>query len=53
MAKPKQRSNPSFENNHNIASDNNIYKRCKHFYSILSSDFREGEFLSEDTLVSD
>ena len=46
MAKPKQRSNPSFENNYNTASDNNIYRRCKHFYSILSSDFREDEFLS-------
>ena len=48
MAKPKQRSNPSLENNYNTASDNNIYKRCKHFYSILSSDFREDEFLSEE-----
>ena len=47
-AKPKQRSNPSLENNYNTASDNNIYKRCKHFYSILSSDFREEEFLSEE-----
>ena len=26
----------------------NIYKRCKHFYSIWSSDFREDEFLSEE-----
>ena len=48
MAKPKQRSNPSFENNYNTASDNKLYKRWKHFYSILSSDFREDEFLSED-----
>ena len=48
MAKPKQRSNPSFENNYNTASDNKIYKRCKHFDSILSNDFREDEFLSEE-----
>ena len=48
MADPKQRSNPSFENNYNTASDNNIYKRCKHFYSILSSHFREDESLSEE-----
>ena len=48
MAKPKQRSNPSLENNYNTASDNNNFKRCKHFYSILSCDFREDEFLSED-----
>ena len=48
MAKPKQRSNPSLENNYNTASDNNIYNRCKHFYSILSSDFREDEILSEE-----
>ena len=34
--------------NYNTASDNKIYKRCKHFYSILSSDFREDEFLSEE-----
>ena len=48
MAKRKQRSNPSLENNYNTASDNNIYERCKHFYSILSRDFREDEFLSEE-----
>ena len=48
MAKPKQRSNPSFENNYNTASDNKICKRCKHFDSILSNDFREDEFLSEE-----
>ena len=48
MAKPKQQSNPSLENNYNTASDNNIYKRRKHLYSILSSDFREDEFLSEE-----
>ena len=40
---PKQRSNPSLEDNYNTASDN-IYKRCKHFYSILSSDFRDVSF---------
>ena len=47
-AKPKQRSNPFLEDNYNTASDNNIYKRCKHFYSTLSSDFHEDEFLSEE-----
>ena len=48
MAKPKQRSNPSLENNYNTASDNNIYKRCKHFYSILLTGFCEEEFLSKE-----
>ena len=41
MAKLKQRSNPSLENNYNTASDNNIYKRCKQFHSILLTGFRE------------
>ena len=48
MAKPKQRSNPSLENNYNTASDNNIYKCCKHFYSILLTGFREEELLSKE-----
>ena len=47
MAKPKQRSNPSLENNYNTASDN-ISKHCKHFYSILLTGFREEEFLSKE-----
>ena len=48
MAKPKQWSNPCFENNYNTASDNNIYKRCKHCYSILLTGFLEEEFLSKE-----
>ena len=51
MAKRKQRSNPSLENNYNSASDNNIYKRCKHFYSILVTVFRKEEFLSKEYFV--
>ena len=51
MAKPKQRSNPSLENNYNTASDNNIYKCCKHFYSILLTGFREEDFLSKEYFV--
>ena len=37
MAKPKQRSNPSFENNYNTASDNKIYKNAA---SILIQSYR-------------
>ena len=47
MVKPKQRSNSSLENNYNTASDN-IYKCCKHFYSILLTGFHEEKFLSKE-----
>ena len=43
IAKPEQRSNLSLANNYNTASDNN--KRC---YLILTTDFREEEFWSEE-----